>query len=46
VADYLQRINSYAETIAYTMLEGYLDTRGGERKKGGPQPLAATQQQS
>ncbi len=40
VADYLQRINSYAETIAYTMLEGYLDTRGGERKKGGPQPLA------
>ena len=42
VADYLQRINSYAETIAYTMLEGYLDTRGGVRKKGGPQPLAET----
>ena len=42
VADYLQRINSYAESIAYTMLEGYLDTRGGERKKGGPAPLEAS----
>ena len=40
LADYLQRINSYAESIAYTMLEGYLDTRGGARKKGGPVPLA------
>ena len=46
MADYLQRINSYAETIAYTMLEGYLDTRGGERKKGGPGPAEPIEQQS
>ena len=45
VADYLQRINSYAETIAYTMLEGYLDTRGGERRKGGPHPLSESDPQ-
>jgi len=32
LADYLRRIYSYSEAIAFTMLEGYLDTRTGERK--------------
>ena len=41
LADYLRRIYSYSEAIAFTMLEGYLDTRTGERKDG-RQVIAAT----
>ena len=32
LVDYLQRINSYSESIALTMLEGYLDTRKKSRR--------------
>ena len=42
LADYLQRINSYSESIAFTMLEGFLDTRHRPRKTGpGPEATVA-----
>ena len=34
LVDYLRRIYSYSESIAFTMLEGYMDTRKKARKEG------------
>ena len=34
LVDYLRRIYSYAESIALTLLEGYLDMRNRTRKEG------------
>ena len=42
LADQLRRIYSMSESIAFTMLEGYLDQRKGETRSEGKQAIAAT----
>jgi phosphate:Na+ symporter len=42
LVDQLRRIFSLSESIAFTMLEGYLDQRKGEVRSEGKQAIAAT----